>query len=179
MSYSFIPNPNDDPRDSQSKLLANFSKLNTDFQINHVALTQTLNSGFHTLVQFPDVQGGDPNLAAPQSSIYTKTVAGASELFFQNGNGVSDVYQLTNLVVGPAGTNYSVLLPWGMRLQMGKTSTSPQVFQTAFQAGFALYTGLATGENATGVRITAVTDTQFTFTATSGNTIYYLFLGSE
>lgn len=178
MTYSFIPNPNDDPRASQARLLTNFSKINADFSINHVALTQATNQGYHTLVQFPDVQLANPNLASPQSSIYTKLVSGIPQLFFQNGNLASNAYQLTQIPVGQTGTDFSTLTPWGIRIQMGSSLTSPVTFQTPFLLGFTLYTALATSINGAEVKITSITNTTLTYTATTGTQIYYMVFGT-
>lgn len=97
MSYHpNIPQATDDPTVSQSQLLDNFGKMNTDFAINHVALTAGGNNGFHKLVQFTNVLPTDPVVTGVQSAVYPKNVDGSPQLFFNN---VSQVYPLTGLRV--------------------------------------------------------------------------------
>lgn len=97
MSYHpNIPLSTDDPTVSQGQLLDNFAKMNTDFAINHVALTAGGNNGFHKLVQFTNVLPSDPAVTGVQSAVYPKNVDGAPQLFFNN---VSQVYPLTGLRV--------------------------------------------------------------------------------
>jgi hypothetical protein len=178
--YPTTPQSNEDPRVSQGRFLANFGKLNSDFSQNHQALTVSLNPGFHTKVQFPTGLGADPDLTSPLSSLYPKLLSGLAELFFQNDIGAANVFQITGNPVSTVGTNHSILTPWKIRIQMGTTSTLTQTFSTAFDLGFITLTALATAENTAGTspRITTVTATDFTWSASGGApTIRYLILG--
>ena len=95
MSYHpNIPQANDDPSVSQGDMLDNFTKLNSDFSVNHVPFTAGGNKGFHTLVQFPTVQATDPAVAGTSSVLYPKAGPTDTELFFRN---VNNIFQLTNL----------------------------------------------------------------------------------
>lgn len=97
MSYHpNIPQATDDPTVSQSQLLNNFGKMNTDFAINHVALTAGGNNGFHKLVQFTNVLSSDPSVTGVQSALYPKNVDGNPQLFFRN---TTQIYPLTGLKV--------------------------------------------------------------------------------
>lgn len=99
-----IPQALDDPSVSQGQFLNNFFLLNQYFDVNHVPFTAGGNNGLHDKVTFP-TSISDPNLAAPQSSVYPKTfvdpltLASTIELFFQNGNQFFNVKQLTNSAV--------------------------------------------------------------------------------
>lgn len=177
-----IPKSTDDPKDSQQDLLDNFGKLNSDFTINHQPFTTTSNPGFHTKIQFPGGLSVNPNLAFPQSSLYTKLVSGAIELFFQNGANSSDVRQLTNLPVTTGavnGTNYTIETPWGLKLQMGEATASPITFASAFTGTPTFLTALATNVNGTSVRVTGLFNSTANYTAVGGNTIRYLIIGKE
>lgn len=174
-----IPQSTDDPKDSQQELLDNFGKLNTDFSINHVALTNIQNAGYHTKVQFPVALGSNPNLTSPQASLYTKTVSGVSQLFFQNGSAASNAYQMTNLPVTTAGTRYTVFTPWRLRFQMGSATSSPVSFPTAFAGGFTLLTALISNTTGTNAKIASVATNEFTYTSTGGNSIRYFIIGKE
>lgn len=95
MSYHpNIPQANDDPSVSQGDLLDNFTKLNTDFSVNHIPFTAGGNKGFHTLVQFPTVQNADPTVVGLESAVYPKAGPIDPQLFFNNLN---NVFQLTDL----------------------------------------------------------------------------------
>src|SRR5574338_1426189 len=142
--YPTSPQSSEDPRVSQGRLLSNFGKLNTDFSINHSALTTSLNAGYHTKIQFPTGLGADPGLNDPQSSLYPKIVSGLAQLFFQNDVGASNVFQLTGISTTTSGSNYSFLTPWKLRIQMGVATVSPTSFDTPFDPGFILMTAVAT-----------------------------------
>lgn len=117
-----IPQPNDDPTQSQSQLLGNFGKLNTDFSVNHVPFTAGGNNGTHTIVNFPVTQNADPTPAGLASALYTKTVNSLGELFFTNS---SFVRQLTDLPLINSGTSYGITTPWGLIINFGVgTATS-------------------------------------------------------
>lgn len=107
-----IPQATDDPSNSQADILQNFMKINADFAVNHVPLTDGGNQGQHTkvFIPVPLAYTADPNLVPNQTSLYVKTAAlGTNELFFQNGNLPNpstflptiglNVRQLTNLPV--------------------------------------------------------------------------------
>lgn len=173
-----IPQPTDDPKISQGQLLSNNQILNTRWAVNHVALTQSSNVGMHTQIHFNNVLGADPDLTTPRSSLYTKTSGGATELFFQNANGATPK-QLTGLSVSTSGTNYTLLTPWNITIQMGTTSAGTGTFATPFvNANPTIYTAVATGSDCTDVKIATVTKTGFTYTAAGGSkTIRYLIIG--
>lgn len=97
-----IPQPTDVPSSSQNDLLNNFSSLNTQFAVDHIALIAGANNGYHTKVTFNDVQS-NPALSFPQTELYTKTSANATvndrynDLYYyeKNTTGTSSVIQLT------------------------------------------------------------------------------------
>ena len=151
-----IPQSTDRPSDSQSQILANFTALNTIFGKDHVEFNASTDEGEHKKVTLHEPVVADPNLPDPYGSIYTKTVAGDSELFFEkwdNAAAANLVQQLTNLPVTSGakhgGTQYTWLSPWGMRFTMGLTAafsgTSTDTFITAFTT--TIYTATATAED--------------------------------
>jgi hypothetical protein len=155
MSYNpSIPQSGDRPSASQSQILTNFTQLNSIFGQEHVTFNATADNGEHTKITLNNVLGADPNLADPKSSLYTKTVAGDSQLFFENfdvGGAANIVRQLTDLVITSGakhgGTQYTLLTPWGLRITMGLTTafsgTSTDTFITAFTS--TIYTAVCTG----------------------------------
>lgn len=172
-----IPQANDDPRISQGELLQNFQQINTDFAVNHTSLTASGQNGYHTKVFFADPLGADPNLAAPESSLYTKTIAGLTELFFQNGPLAGNAKQLTNLPITTVGTTYGFDTPWGWRINMGLTNTAITNFALAYAPAFTLYYA-SCSKNGTGNTpvLGAITNTQINIS--SPNATYFLVIGT-
>jgi hypothetical protein len=171
-----IPLSTDDPTISQGDLLDNFGALAAQFGLNHVSLTAGANQGYHTQVWFAAPLGADPNLTAPQSSVYTKTITN-SELFFQNTNIASGVSQLTNLVVSSVGNNFGFYTPWGLTFNLGKTNTG--TIGGPYVATFTgpVYVALLTNNANTSVppALTSVTNIKITYTAAVE--VYYLVIG--
>jgi len=125
-----IPNAGDRPSQSQGQLLTNFTALNTVFGVDHLAFN-AVDGGEHTQVTFNNIIA-DPGLAAPKASLYTKTVAADSQLFFENfdvGGAVNVIRQMTNLTLnafvngGTAlGNGQYIDTPWGLRIIWGITA---------------------------------------------------------
>lgn len=129
-----IPQPGDSPAvDSQADLLENFTQLDSQYGTtgDHVAFTAGADNGMHKQVSLNDVIA-DPGLPDPQASIYLKTIAGDSELFFEkfdNGTALNVVQQMTNLVIAnlvnpgtAGGTLYRIDLPIGVTIYLGRTA---------------------------------------------------------
>jgi len=126
-----VPLLTDRPANSVSDFQQNWNKLNNDFNVDHIQFTATTGNGEHRKVTFNSVIA-DPGLAAPKASLYIKTVAGDSELFYQNfdvGGGVNVTRQMTNLTRNAfanggtaGGTGEYVDTPWGGRIIWGLTN---------------------------------------------------------
>lgn len=186
-----IPQSTDRPSDSQQDLLNNFGQINTQFSVNHTALTASSNNGYHTQIQFP-TGIADPNKTSPITSLYTKLVGSAYELFFQNGATSSDVAQLTGVTFTSAanagtagGTIYTINTPWKLTLYAGVTtalasaSTKTVTFPVAYST---LITGIASPSDPTNVHAQQVSCTPSTTGLTlvvgnSGVVVYYFAIG--
>jgi len=143
--FNNVPQPTDKPSQSQAQIASNFSDLDTVFNKNHIGFSQANNRGEHRKVTFNSVIA-NPNAASPKANLYIKTVAGASQLFYQNGNAASNVKQMTglnitNLVNGgtAGGTLYRITDPLGFTIYCGKTNvfgsiTFPVAYTTIFSA---------------------------------------------
>lgn len=119
---NLIPQPGDSPAtDSQADILENFTQIDSQFGTtgDHVAFTALADNGMHKQVSLNGVIA-DPGLATPQSSLYIKTVAGSSELFFQNDTLAADVVPLTGIAVTTVGTNFGYVTPWGQTINWGQ-----------------------------------------------------------
>lgn len=174
-----IPQPNDDPTASQSDLLGNFGKLNTDWAVNHTPLTSGGNNGLHKIVQFPNVLGSDPAVTGLQSVVYPKAGAdGNPALFFKN---VLKAFQLTNLPIVTSGLNFGVVTPWGFTINMGTVppATSSITFAIPMTSNIILTAQMTATNIAAGnpVTITAINGTSMTVIPQGFGTMSYLVMG--
>lgn len=119
-----IPQPGDSPAtQSQADLLENFAQIDSQYGTagDHVAFTAGADNGMHKQVTLNGVIA-DPGLADPRASLYLKTVAGDSELFFEkfdNAAVANLVQQMTNLTITSVGTDRSITTPWGIIIKFG------------------------------------------------------------
>lgn len=184
MTYSpNIPQGPDVLADSQGGIIQNFQALNTIFGINHLPLTNVSpQSGYHTKVFLNDVLVADPNLATPIGAIYTKTVAAASELFFQNGALPADVEQLTGLPIVQVGLNKGIKTPWGLTFNFGTVIAPSAGALVTYAIPFTtvVHTVLATeqGNDKVPVSVAGVGLVSMTVYSSPTRTVYYLAIGS-
>ena len=133
-----LPNAGDDPSVSQGQLLTNFTQLGLIFgsqaTADHYALEDATAAlrGLHEHVTFPVVIT-DPDLVSPAGSVYTKTVGGLSELYYQN-NGAASEKQITGATTAAAqGSTVlcgGIILKWG--IFTSSTAGTVNAFVTAF-----------------------------------------------
>ncbi len=113
-----IPAGGDLLRISQGQIQQNFQQLNAIFGQDHEDFTNS--TGRHKKITFANVIT-DPNLASPLASLFTKTIAGKSHLFFQNDTTANDVFQLTGIQL--QGTTDKGHIQFGnVVLNFGKTT---------------------------------------------------------
>lgn len=129
------PAPNDLLSDSQLDIQTNFSTSNTSFGLNHYSFDNlTVKNGKHKFVEMPN-SALPVGLAATEGTLYTKTAAAASELYYtRDASGIE--IQMTGPDKPVATTNGHTFLPGGILMQWGQiTSTNssftPLLFATA------------------------------------------------
>jgi len=165
-----IPQPGDSPAvDSQAQLLENFTQLNTQYGTagDHIEWTALADNGMHKQISLNDVIA-DPNLPDPQASLYLKTIAGNSQLFFENfdvGGAVNVVRQMTDLVIanlvnpGTAGGSlYRVDLPIGITIYMGTTNAFTGNATVTFPVAYTTIYSPIVSANDVNVQRISVTD---------------------
>jgi hypothetical protein len=119
-----IPLATDQLSQSQADLQNNFQAIQTWADVNHVDFLAG-NAGMHKFVQMPE-QAGDPGTGADIGALYTKAVAGVTQLFWQ-GESNAAAQQLTGGVNNFIANGYSILGN-GLIVQWGnQTGTSPGV----------------------------------------------------
>jgi hypothetical protein len=143
-----------------------------DHIINPWTDPATGNQGKHNQVTLPE-QADDPGTLADEMMIYTKAVAGVSQMFIQRENvaATTDGIDFTSAV---AATTGDTILPSGIHLKWGTSTTDGAgaatiVFSTAFpNTTFIIQTSVsnAAGSNASGledayVRVYTYTAAQF------------------
>lgn len=159
-----IPQSTDDPSVSQGQILTNFSQLNTQFSVNHIALTAGADNGKHTFIEMLD-QVADPATAVNEMTIYSKDLAGVSTLYMRKESS-GTVIQLSaaDPTIAANGSSFmagGIIVKWGgsiintgptavafvtpfpnaiysLVLTVGNSATSSQqvVYSNLTQAGF-------------------------------------------
>lgn len=166
---SAIPQPGDSPAtDSQAQLLENFAQLNSQFGTagDHVAFTAGADNGMHKQISLNGVIA-DPGLPDPQASLYLKTIAGDSHLFFENfdvGGAANVIRQMTGLAIpnlvnaGTAGGSlYRIDFPIGVTVYAGVTNLMTGNRTVTFPVAYtALFTSQATPHDNNGSRTVAL-----------------------
>ena len=99
-----IPQPTDDPEDSQPQLLTNTQSNFSIWNVDHYGFGNNM-GGWHNVVHIPQISGNvnPPPTTSPANAgqLFTKTVAGNICLFYEDQAG--NVYQLTpNTVPSPS-----------------------------------------------------------------------------
>lgn len=185
-----IPLANDSFSKSQADLNGNFQSLGTSWPINHVAFDIT-NTGKHTLVQLPTVQGSDPGTAAGEVALYTKTgITTVPALFFQGqsnaavaaGGFTEAAASITGWTRLPSG----ILLKWGITANLNAGTPTPIVFPTgatipAFANIFVVLATPISAVNYGAVAVLALTTLGFTATFQGSSSFVqatYLALGN-
>ena len=155
--YNNIPAGASRPTASAGQFRSNFTDLDAVFNENHIGFSQTEDRGEHRKVTFNNVIA-DPAEGDPKASLYTKTIAGDSELFFENydnATAVNIVRQLTNLNITnlgnpgtAAGTLYRIDLPINVTIYCGVTNAFSGGRTMIFPAAYTIiYASLATAND--------------------------------
>ena len=118
----------------------NFQQLNTTYGVNHVKFSDIPGNGKHTFVEMRDNTALPVGLAANEGTLYTKTNAGVTDLYYVPDNTINE-YQMTRTIAASFGTFGAstgwTYLPGGLLLQWGNVpgsnaTTIPVAFPVAF-----------------------------------------------
>jgi hypothetical protein len=134
-----VPNSTDTISGTQPTILDNFTSLDQQFAVNHVALTSASNNGKHNFCSFP-VQAADPATTTTECAFYSKALPSTKPALFMRQNNSGSVFQMSGktptYTAGPP-VQGSTFLPGGLLLQYGwiqvasgatKTITFPYTF---------------------------------------------------
>lgn len=175
---SNIPQPSDDPSQSQDQILQNFQSLNTANSVNHIAYNDA-DEGKHKFLQMPE-QGSAPTTAADEGAVYTKVSNSTTELFWRRESNGTEV-QLTDGTPTAAGKG-ETFLPGGILIQWGTGTGTSGGSAVSFLTSFTtIYQVVATAQNTSGtsVAVESITNAGFTaYTSVAGPiTVRYIAIG--
>lgn len=156
-TYNDTPLATQTPAASQSLMRDNFTQISNSYGTDHVPFTGST-QGYHKQVTFNAPLAADPGKLSPVASLYTKTITGNEQLFFQNASQVIQITGLSSadqvsgtLSGGGAGGNFTVFsLPIGIRIWTGKVTGLSNGVNTTITLstgtfGATVYTGVASG----------------------------------
>lgn len=101
--------------------------------INNNGLPGTQPAGYHNVTHWVP-QGADPGAMAGYGQLYSKTVSGDQQLFWETGNGI--VQQLTTNVTPIVGGNGTSFLPGGVIIKWGSVANPVTGTPVAFTPNF-------------------------------------------
>lgn len=135
MAYtSNIPQPGDNPSQSQGQILDNFIQIATAFNLNH-GLFNDAAEGKHRFMQMPE-QSSAPTTGANEGALYTADSGTQPDLFYRNeSNGSSQ--QITNTSPSLVGSNYAWTFSDGLALRFGTVAHSGTSTTVTFSTAFA------------------------------------------
>jgi hypothetical protein len=117
-----IPFATNNPSVDQPNMQVNTNSIFNLIEVNHQGFNLN-NGGFHTIIQFIDQGNTTPPKVTGSGQLFTNTVSGDQELFYESGNGV--ISQLTTTGITPSpNPNGFTYLPGGIILQWGLLSQS-------------------------------------------------------
>lgn len=112
--FNNIPQPDDDPTDSQPQLLSNFQAILNAQNRNHVDFNDLANSGRHEVIELKE-QASNPTPIIGFGDLFVRDDSGTQNLYFLDD--ASKEFKLTN-AFNP-DTNGEATLPGGLQFQWG------------------------------------------------------------
>jgi hypothetical protein len=171
-----IPQPDDNPSQSQPQLLANFQEINTVNSVNHVAYNVS-GQGKHKFMQMPE-QGAAPTTAANEGALYTKEANSITELFYRREGDGTEIQLTTGGVT--AANNGTTFLPGGIIINWGRRATPGAVtFNTAFpNSVFSITLGSNNTDATASATFSSLSTSGVTLHCTEINAIHYIAIGN-
>lgn len=162
MAYSDTPLPAERPINSAPLMRQNFANINVAIDHDHIALTDAVNANWakHKWVRF-NTQAAPPGIGAGFTTLFTKTVAGTTSLFWQKfdgglggqiimtgpdpayanpnpfppfdpGHTTRDGFSYIPALTGAGGTTSGLLLQWGYGSAVPHSSGPTHIFPRGF-----------------------------------------------
>jgi hypothetical protein len=124
-----IPAANDDPADDQPLMMANFANISGYVSVDHVA-PGAVNNGFHKQSTYIPLASKPITVVGTVVALYAKTVAGLTQLFFEDQN--LNETQLT-FSKSIAANGYTILAG-GLIVKWGSAGLTADATPIAFNA---------------------------------------------
>jgi len=161
-----IPQSNERPSVSQSKILTNFQQLNTVFDEDHLTFNASENNGKHKAIHLREVS--DPTTISNELGLYVKETDSISELWLRReSNGTKIQLTSKNPTKATAGQTF---LPGGIILKWG--------FPTQFPTACLNVQATVEDSSAIYVSVKNISKTKFTTTLSrSANSVRWLAIG--
>lgn len=86
MTYVLLPNAGQSLGQTRAQIRTNFQIIQTAFAVDHVDFNN-IDAGKHKIIHFV-TQAGNPVAVAGVGQLYTKTITGDQQLFYESGGGV-------------------------------------------------------------------------------------------
>src|SRR5271154_762300 len=84
-----IPAVNNNPSSDQPDMQTNFNSINNWVNVDHIGFNTSPTGGYHNVVHITQAPGNaDPPLISTAGQLYTKTIAGNIQLFYESTSGV-------------------------------------------------------------------------------------------
>jgi len=131
---SNVPAANHSPKNDQGQMQTNAASISSLIGIDHIGFNVP-SGGYHNIIhQAP--QAADPATVAGVGQIYTKTVSGDQQLFYESGNGIINQLSFINTSSSAIENGYIwiggvILMQWG-RVSSTTNSSGTVTFPTAF-----------------------------------------------
>ena len=137
-----IPNPPNAPSADVNTMQANARAISQWVDIDHEGFNNIL-GGWHKIIHIPQIAGNtDPapvTSPANAGQLYTKTIAGDLELFYESSGGIISQLTAPSITPLPAINGYSylpggIIVQWGLKTSTGgvQTVTLPFTFPNNF-----------------------------------------------
>jgi hypothetical protein len=172
-----IPQSNERPSVSQSKILTNFQQLNTVFDEDHLTFNASENNGKHKAIHLREVS--DPTTISNELGLYVKETDSISELWLRReSNGTKIQLTSKNPTKATAGQTF---LPGGIILKWGNSSVGAGgdiSFPTQFPTACLNVQATVEDSSAIYVSVKNISKTKFTTTLSrSANSVRWLAIG--
>lgn len=179
-----IPTPTQFLSQSQSLIKENFSQLNNQFSVDHIALTAGADLGKHKKITFVQ-QGAAPTTGATEVALYTKSTVTTGEPTQPEiyARQISDGTEYLLTRGTPISSSGEGVLYGGLQIRSGTGGSNGGGFPNSFSTQFPTdcIAVVASGQNAAqptnDIKITNISATGFTATSSQGEAIYYIAIG--
>ncbi|SRR5216684_3605781 len=136
-----IPAANNNPSSDQPKMQTNFNSISNLIAVDHIGFNTAPTGGYHNVIHITQAPlNTDPSVITTAGQLYTKTIAGNLQLFFESTSGVVSRLSPTgpNFLNNANGFTYllgGIFLQWGTN-SVPPTTSPGNLFTVTFPVPF-------------------------------------------